>query len=81
MSLKYHSGQVIMKGDRVLFHGEPGTIEFVIDGLVGDPAMDWHMKENGPGVMIIEPKAFGRVYTRETQDDEQLVFLGRTEGP
>lgn len=48
--MKYQSGEEIRKGDKVLFHGEPGEIEFVADKLVGDPAMDWHMREQGPGV-------------------------------
>jgi hypothetical protein len=30
-----------MKGDRVLFHGEPGEIDFVADTLINDPAMDF----------------------------------------
>jgi hypothetical protein len=28
----YQSGEEIKKGDRVLFHGEQGEIEFVVDG-------------------------------------------------
>jgi hypothetical protein len=39
----------IRKGDRVLFHGEPGEIEFVADRLVGDPVVAWNVKENDPG--------------------------------
>jgi hypothetical protein len=40
MPLTYRSGEEIKKGDRVLFHGEPGEIEFVVESVVGDPAMD-----------------------------------------
>jgi len=65
MPLKYLSGEEVRKGDRVLFHGEPGEIEYVVDGFVGDPEIDWHMREHGPGVLIREPKYFGLVYTRE----------------
>lgn len=75
--MKYQSGEEIRKGDRVLFHGEPGEIEFVVEKLVGDPAMDWHMKEQGPGVMILAPKSLGRVYTSDTENDEDLEFVSR----
>ena len=66
-----------MRGDRVMLHGEPGEIEFVADKLVGDPAMDWYVQELGGGVMVVEPKVFGRVFLRETEDAEDLVFLAR----
>jgi hypothetical protein len=75
MPLKYRSGEEVRKGDRVLFHGEPGEIEFVADSLVGDPAMDWYVKEHGPGVMVREPKHFGTAYVSASHDD--LVFVSR----
>jgi len=77
MSLKYQTGEEIQKGDRVLFHREPGEIEFVVDSLVGDPATDWYFRELGPGVMILEPKYFGCAYVRDTENDEDLVFVCR----
>ncbi len=60
----------------MLFHGEPGEIEFVADGLVADPEMDWYVKELGPGVMVREPKHFGSAYVRSNFED--LVFVGRS---
>jgi hypothetical protein len=75
--MKYPSGEEIRKGDKVLFHGEPGEIEFVVDKLVGDPAMDWHMREQGPGVMVVEPKFFGRAFIRDTERAEDLEFVSR----
>ena len=75
--MKYQSGEEIRKGDKVLFHGEPGEIEFVVDKLVGDPAMDWYMKEEGPGVMVVEPKHFGRAFLRDTHNAEDLKFVSR----
>jgi len=78
--VKYFSGEEIQMGDRVLYCGEPGVIELVADKLVGDLDIDWHVKELGPGVLIREPKVFGRVYINDTQDDEDLVFVSRNEG-
>ena len=75
--MKYKSGEEIRKGDRVLFHGEPGEIEFVAEKLVGDSAVDWNIKENGPGVMIVEPKVFGHAYIRDTENNEDLEFVSR----
>lgn len=75
--MKYTSGEEIRKGDKVLFHGEPGEIEFVVDKIVGDPAMDWHMREQGPGVMVLEAKSFQRAYIRDTENAEDLQFVSR----
>ena len=60
-----------------LFHGEPGEIEFVINGFVGDSILDWHMETNGPGVMILEPKVFGSVSIRDIENAEDLEFVSR----
>jgi hypothetical protein len=56
----YQSGEQIKAGDCVLLHGEPGKVEFVADPVV-DPN-DWYVKERGGGVMIAEPKVFGRLF-------------------
>ena len=60
MPFFYQSGERIRPGDRVRLHGEPGEIE-----LVADPEIDpngWFVKEHGGGVMIVEPKGFGRLF-------------------
>jgi hypothetical protein len=41
MPLAYMTGEEIRKCDRVLFHGEPGEIELVIDPMAPDPDSDW----------------------------------------
>jgi hypothetical protein len=74
--MKYKSGEEIRKGDKVLFHGEPGEIEFIVDTLIDDPAMDWYVKEYGPGAMVAEPKA-GRTFVSDTEDAEDLQFVSR----
>jgi len=75
--MKYQSGEEIRKGDKVLFHGETAEIEFIVDALIGDPAMDWYMKEYGPGAMVVEPKAAGRTFISETKNAEDLQFVSR----
>ena len=63
----------------MLFHNEPGEIEFIVDALVGDPAMDWYVKEYGPGAMVVEPKA-GRTFISDTEDAEDLILVSRSDG-
>jgi hypothetical protein len=74
---RYQSGGEIKKGDRVLFHGEPGEIEFVADPLVNDPETEWYVQEEGAGVMVAEPKVFGRAFIADTEQDEDLIFVSR----
>lgn len=74
--MKYKLGEEVRKGDRVLFHGEPGEVEFIVDAFISDPTMDWYMKEYGPGVMVAEPKA-GRTFVSDTEAAEDLQFVSR----
>ena len=77
MPLFYMSGEEIKKGDKVLFHGEPGEIELVADPEVTDPETDWYVQEYGGGVMIIEPKYFGRAFLPDPRNAEDLEFVAR----
>jgi len=79
MPLTYQSGENIQIGDRVTYGGNAGTIELVVESLTGDPERDWLLKTNGAGVMVAEPKVFGRVYLRDPHEEEDLRFVGRAE--
>ena len=68
----------IKKSDAVFFHGEPGEIEFVADPLVKDPEKDWYVEEYGGGVMILEPKKFGKAFLSQPENSEDLVFVSRS---
>ena len=76
MPFEYHDGGEIRKGDKVLFHGELGEIEFIADPLVNDQARVWYVQEFGGGVMVAEPKG-GHTFVTETKDAEDLVFVSR----
>jgi hypothetical protein len=81
MVLRYYESDVeIRKGDRVLFHGEPGKIELVASE-VGDPETDWYIQEYGGGVMVLEPKFFGRAFIPADQlhETEDLEFVARAD--
>ena len=60
MPFFYQSGEEIQRGDRVRLHGEPGEIVVVADPT--DDPNDWLVKEYLGGVMIVEPKVFGRLF-------------------
>jgi hypothetical protein len=76
LPLFYQSGEEIRQGDRVSYCGEPGEIEVVADKLTGQTEVDWFVKEVGRGVLVREPKVFGRVFV-DPQDSENLVLIAR----
>ena len=80
MAFTYQSGKEIKAGDRVLFHGKPGRIGMVAAGLSGDPENDWHVREFGGGVMILDRVA-GRTFIPLAQiadcEDLELVARGK----
>jgi hypothetical protein len=63
----------------VTYGGNAGTIELVVETLTGDPEQDWLFETNGAGVMVAEPKVFGRVYLPDPQDEEDLLFVARAQ--
>jgi hypothetical protein len=76
MPLKYGSGEVVMKGDRVLLSKEAGVIEFVADPLNNDPITLWYVKECGAGVVISQLKSLGSVFTHP-EEDSDVKFVCR----
>jgi hypothetical protein len=74
MALTYASGDEIQAGDRVLYHGEPGQIEFI-----ARPG-DWEFEQFGGGCMILAP-SFGRVFEFRPEEAEDLEFVSRAQEP
>jgi len=76
--LKYQSGEEIKKGDHVLFHGNPATIEIVATDP-NDPDAGWYVQEWGGGVSILDPMVSGRTFIPADQLDEceDLEFISR----
>jgi hypothetical protein len=81
MALKYESGEEIRLADKVTYRGNEGTIELVVEGLSGDPENDWHFENSGAGIMVAEPKVFGRVYLNAPDEEEDLVLVARGSAP
>jgi hypothetical protein len=77
MPSRYQTGLEIRKGDRVLFHGELGEIEFVVDPEKPEPETDSYLREYGAGVMVREPKNFGSAFIPEPDAEGDLKFVSR----
>jgi hypothetical protein len=77
MALTYQTGEEIQRGDRVTYGGNPGVIELVVEASTGQPEEDWLLETLGAGIMVAEPKVFGRVYLHAPHEEEDLRFVGR----
>jgi hypothetical protein len=81
MTFTYRSGEEIRKGDRVTFHGQAGEVEHVADPQSKNlsEAERWHVEDCGGGIMVREPKVFGRVFLSADgiPGEEGLVFVAR----
>ncbi len=76
-SFTYQSGEEVNTGDRIIYHGQPGKVEFVITGKSGDPALDWYVEKYPGGGFMITAAGFGNVFLTETDIDEVLRLLSR----
>jgi hypothetical protein len=79
MALRYQTGEEIHPGDRVTYGGNAGMVELVVEALTGKPEEDWLFETNGAGIMVAEPKVFGRVYLHEPHDEGDLLFVARAQ--
>ena len=58
-------------------HGEPGEVELVVDPM--DDPNSWFVKEFGGGIMVVEPKVFGRLFIdAPVSDYDGLEFVSRS---
>ncbi len=77
----YVTGETVRKGDRIRYHGEPGAVEFVVSGVVGDSAMDWYAERFPGGGIMITATGFGSVFLGVDDIDDMLEFDSRSEEP
>lgn len=76
-TFRHFSGKEVERGDRVRYHGQPATVEFVVLEQTGDPAMDWYVDEYAGGGFIISAEYFGGVFLTRGDIDEDLEFVER----
>jgi hypothetical protein len=79
MPFRYHAGLEICEGDRVSYAGHAGEIELVVEKPIGLSEPHWLFEQHGAGVMVVEPKVFGRVYLSNPAEEEDLLFIARRE--
>ena len=79
-ALKYRSGEQIQKGDHVLFHGNPASVELVAFDR-SHPEHAWYVQGFGGGVLISDPMSSGFTFvSRESLPEyENLEFVSRSE--
>lgn len=75
MPFFYKSGDEVQEGDWIIYQGEKGEIEFLADPSV--VPHDWYVTEFGGGVMVSEPRVFGRVFIPDPANAEELRLLAR----
>jgi hypothetical protein len=77
--LRYTSGEEILKGDRILFHGNSARVQFVATDP-DDPSHSWYVREFGGGVMIDDPAVSGTTFIPADHLDhyEDLEFVSRS---
>jgi hypothetical protein len=78
-SFIYKSGEEVKRGDRVTYHGDHGTVEFVVADKVGDSAHAWYVDQYPGGGLMIKAEGFGNVFLTQSEFDEDLVFVARGE--
>ena len=77
-ALKYRSGEQIQKGDHVLFHGNPATVELVALDR-NHPEHAWYVQELGGGVLVFDPMSSGSTFIprEDLPEYEDLEFVSR----
>jgi hypothetical protein len=80
MSIFYQSGEQVRTGDKIVYGGSPGQVEYVVEVPTGDPAMDWHLTHSPNGGIMLKTIAMGFVFLPDDQvaDDEDLDFVSRS---
>ena len=76
----YPSGDEVKPGDRIRYHGEPGSIEFVITEATGEPARDWLLEEFPAGGVMLTATGCGSVFLSGSAIDEDLELIARSDG-
>ncbi|GEM_PF-1064761 len=83
-NLEYQTGEEILRGDHVLFHGNPARVEAVATLSFrdpDDPQTAWYVREFGGGILISDPLVSGRTFisAESLPDYEDLQFVHRAE--
>jgi hypothetical protein len=75
---RYQSGEDVRAGDRIIYGGSPGRVEFV--AMPGSPDTAWYVEQFGGGCMLLT-QSFGRVFIDKTENAEDLELVSRDVPP
>jgi hypothetical protein len=70
MSFRYATGEEVQPGDRILYHGQPGLVEFIAEA--GDAETGRYVTQFGGGFMIVA-SGFGLVFISGPNEDLEFV--------
>lgn len=79
MPIFYQSREEVRPGDKIVYAGSPGNVEFVVESPTGDPAIDGHLTHSPNGGFMIKTAAMGFVFLDNVDNnaDEDLDFVSR----
>jgi hypothetical protein len=77
MSLMYATGEEVRSGDRIVYAGEPGQVEFV--ATRENPETAWYVDQFGGGCMILT-RGFGPVFLSKADEDLEFVVRAPADG-
>jgi hypothetical protein len=75
--LSYASGEEISEGDRIMYFGDFGYVEFIVLEMTGNQLRDWYLQRHSEGGLMVNTGRFGRVFISAPAIDDDLVLLSR----
>jgi hypothetical protein len=78
MLLRYQSGEEVRAGDRIIYGGSPGLVEFVAE--LEDIDTAWYVEQFGGGCMLLT-HSMGHVFIDKPENDEDLELVSRDVPP
>jgi len=76
-SLEYSNGKRIEPGDRVVYRGEPGEVEFVVFKEGDHAQASWYLEQFPGGGVMVTSAPFGSVFVGAGDVKEDVVFVER----
>jgi hypothetical protein len=74
----YQTGDNVREGDKIVFQGEPGQVEFVASASSGTPEQKRYAEQHPKGILITTAKG-SSIFLTNDHDVKDLVFISREE--